>query len=202
MAGAERCAAVVERCRTVVRRIRCGTRPRRCAMVESTLCRRFVRRRSVVESPSSIDAALVPIVSAAIVGVGMRATHVEVVPVSIARIDVEREVVSAPPYRAIEVTGHHIDVILPGREHITEIHVTTSPVYTVQVGKSSHAIEVVKIDFIYCCILLCVKTQFIGHLVAEEQSFVTSLCVCHCGGGDGYRHHHCQSHHLFHNGTF
>lgn len=171
-------------------------------MVVSTLCRRFVGRRSVVESPSSIDAALMPVVSAAIVGVGVRAIHEEVVPVSIARIDEEREVVSAPPYRAIEVAGHHVLVVLPGREHITEIHIATIPVDTVQVGKSSYAIEVVKIDFIYCGILLCVKTQFIGHLIAEEQCFITSLCVCHCGGGDGYRHHHCQSHHLFHNGTF
>ena len=126
----------------------------------------------------------------------------EVVTVRIAVIDREAPCTIIPVDRTIEVRQCGVETVLVRSEHIAQVHVTTAPVRTTDVVAVVDTIEIVEVDFIHGIVLCAIQPQFIGHLVAEEQGFAASLVVCHCCGGDGYRHHHGQGHHLFHNGIF
>ena len=116
----------------------------------------------------------------------------------ISSVDAVSPSASVPDDRTVEVVGSHIAVELCRREHHPQVAVAHAPPCTIDIGAGVDAHEVVEVDFIDSLILCFREAEFVGHLVAEEEGFVACLVVCHCAGRDGYRHHHCQSHHLFH----
>ena len=103
-----------------------------------------------------------------------------------------------PCQRAIEVEAAHIAVELPCAEHHAEVAVAHIPPRAEQVVLSVHIEEVIEVDFVYSLILFFRQIELVGHLVAQKQSLFSGGFVWHCCGGDGYRHHHCHEHYLFH----
>lgn len=153
--------------------------------------------RLVERAPLIIAAAR--FVSSAPVGViGRWAPHVDAGADGIAVADDEAPRPIVPSERAIEIRGHLIALVLEGREHILQVGVAPLPIDAVESATAVDAVEIVEIDFIHRLILFEAQSEFVGHLIAEEEGFGACLRVWERCGGDGYRHRHGQSQKFFH----
>ena len=121
---------------------------------------------------------------------------------TIAGVDGECPATSAPDDGTVEPLTGHEAVVLPGAEHIAQVAVTNLPPKTEHVGAGIYVEQVIEVDFIHCLILCCCQSELVGHLVRKIKGLVACGVVRHCCGGDGYRHHHHQGHHLLHFSTF
>ena len=117
---------------------------------------------------------------------------------TIAGVDGEGPATSAPDDGTVEPLTGHEAVVLPGAEHIAQVAVANLPPKSEHVGAGIYIEQVVEVDLIHCLILCCCQSELVGHLVCQEEGLVACGVVRHCCGGDGYRHHHHQGHHLLH----
>ena len=117
---------------------------------------------------------------------------------SIAGIDGECPATSAPDDGAVEPLAGHEAVVLPGAEHIAQVAVAHLPPEAEHVGAGIYVEQVVEVNLIHCLILCCCQSELVGHLVRKIKGLVACGVVRHCCGGDGYRHHYHQGHHLLH----
>ena len=117
---------------------------------------------------------------------------------TVAGVDGEGPATGAPDDGTVEPLTGHEAVVLPGAEHITQVAVANFPPKTEHVGAGIYVEQVIEIDLIHCLILCCCQSELVGHLVRKIKGLVSCGVVRHCCGGDGYRHHHHQGHHLFH----
>ena len=85
---------------------------------------------------------------------------------------------------------------------MSEVSVAAVPPRSVDIVAAVHAHEVVEVDFVDSLILCLGEVELVRHFIGKEEGFGARLVVCHCCGRDGYRHHHCQGHHLLHNCIF
>ena len=117
---------------------------------------------------------------------------------TVAGVDGERPATSAPDDGTVEPLTGHEAVVLPGAEHITQVAVANFPPKTEHVGAGIYVEQVVEVNLIHCLILCCCQSELVGHLVRKIKGLVACGVVRHCCGGDGYRHHYHQGHHLLH----
>ena len=107
---------------------------------------------------------------------GIRTRTIEVVTIRIAAVDVETPAVISPSHRTIEVVGGHVAIVLPAGEHVAQAAITERPVTAKDiVARQPH--QVVEIDFIHCLVLLVGQVELVGHLICQEQGFVSCLVV-------------------------
>ena len=104
-------------------------------------------------------------------------------------------------YRTIEMLRAEELIVLVGGEHTTQHVVTVLPVHAIGMAVMIDTAQVFEIDVIDGIILGGHQVELTRHLVSQIHGFVADLCVCESFGGDGYRHHHHQGHHLLHNLT-
>ena len=102
-------------------------------------------------------------------------------------------------HRTIEVLHADELVVLTGGEHIAQHVVAMLPVPAEGVAVVVGTAQIFEVDVIDGFVLCWHQVELTSHLVSEIHGFVPSLCVCESFGGDGYRHHHHQGHHLLHN---
>ena len=142
-------------------------------------------RSAIVAVLTSVVVVVESVVASSVHRISVRTCPVVVAAVGIASVDRVVPSSSSPSQRTVEVVQTHVAVPLVSAEHVPEVGVAAAPPVSVEVALVVHAEQVVEVD------LVC-------HLVGEEQGFA----LCHvdrkCCGGDGYRHHQCQCHYLFH----
>jgi len=151
-------------------------------------------RREVV---TMVEAGAPMAVSASevLVGHGMTVIH----QAAVVTIVYDQVPCTCSPYQwAVEVVTADIAVVLPLSKHHLEVAVANIPPGAEQVVLGVYVEKIVEVDFIHSLILCIGEVQLICHLVAEEQGFVACGVIWHCLGRDGYRHHHCHEHYLFH----
>ena len=117
---------------------------------------------------------------------------------NVAAVDGEGHACVGPDDGTVEPLTGHEAVVLPGAEHIAQVAITNLPPKAKHVGAGIYVEQVIEIDLIHCLILCRCQSEFVGHLVCQEEGLVACGVVRHCCGGDGYRHHHHQGHHLLH----
>ena len=140
---------------------------------------------TVVVAVSVIVAVIsmtVPGMGAAIGGIEVGTSEVEVVTMWVAEIDAKVPVACLPVERAVEIAGCHKGVPLPVVEDIAQVEVTTLPIGAEHVCTSCDTHEVVEIDLVCGLILLIGQIQLVRHLVSEEQGLIAGLLVTHCFG--------------------
>lgn len=120
-----------------------------------------------------------PGVSAAVCGVEVRVSEVEVVAVRIACVDAEVPETAFPPYRAIEIGSCAECGVLPVEEDVPEVGVANGPASCIHVVVCVNAQEIVEVYLIYCLVLHLVEVEFVSHLVSKEQSLCAGLFVTH-----------------------
>ena len=123
-------------------------------------------------------------------------------PVGIAVVDVEHPCSGVPRHGAVEIVEAEEPVVLPGGEYMAKVSVAAVPPRSVDIVAAVHAHEVVEVDFVDSLILCLGEVELVRHFIGKEEGFGARLVVCHCCGRDGYRHHHCQDHHLLHDCIF
>jgi len=128
----------------------------------------------------AVTAMTVPGMGAAIGGIEVGTSEVEIVTVRVAEIDAEVPVACLPVEWAVEIGGCHKGVPLPVVEDITHVEVTTLPVGAEHICAPCDTHEVVEVDLVRSLILLFGQIQFVRHLVGEEQGLVAGLLVAHC----------------------
>lgn len=133
-----------------------------------------------------------------IAGVGLRASLVEVIPVAVVAIDIERPTAVLPAQRTVEVVQAHILVVLMHREDILQVGIAAVPGSAEDIVATAHAHHVVQVDLIHRLVLRHGEVQLVSHLVTQEQRLVLGCAITHCIGRDGHRHHHCHKHHFLH----
>ena len=102
-------------------------------------------------------------------------------------------------HRTIEVLHADELVVLTSGEHVAQHVVAMLPVSAEGVAVVVDTAHILEVDVIDGIVLCGHQVKLTRHLVSEKHGFVASLCVCESFGGDGYRHHHHQGHHLLHN---
>lgn len=155
-------------------------------------------RSAVVAVLTSVVVVVESVVPSSIYRIAVRTCPVVVATVGIASVDRVVPSSASPSQRTVEVVQPHVAVPLVSAEHVPEVGVAAAPPASVEVALVVHAEQVVEVDFVCQLILFVVEVELVCHLVGEEQGFA----LCHvdrkCCGGDGYRHHQCQCHCLFH----
>ena len=147
----------------------------------------------------AVSAVHVPGVTAAVGGIEVRASEVEVVTDGIAGVNAEVPVSCAPVERTVEVGSGHEGVPLPLVEDVAHVQIAALPVGSVDVVVARHTHQVVEVDLVGSLVLCVRKVQLVGHLVGEEQSLVAGLLVAHCTCRQGCcQHHHQCEYHLLH----
>lgn len=152
----------------------------------------------LVERAPLIIAAARFVSSAPIGTIGRWASHVDACADGVAVADGEAPRAVIPCERAIEIRSHLIALVLEGREHILQVDITPLPIDAVESAVAVDAVKIVEIDFIHRLILFEAQSEFVGHLIAEEEGFGACLRVWERCGGDGYRHRHGQGQKFFH----
>ena len=102
-------------------------------------------------------------------------------------------------HRTKDVLHAEEPVVLTGSEHVAQHVVAMLPVSAKGIAVGIDTAQVGQVDVIDSIVLCWHQAEFTRHLVCQEQGLIASLCVCESVGGDGYRHHHHQGHHLLHN---
>lgn len=138
------------------------------------------------------------VMSATIGTVGCGIAHVDTGADGVAVADDESPRTTVPCQRAVEIRSHLIALVLEGSEHILQVDVAALPVDAIDGVAAVDAVEIVEIDFIHSFVLFQAQSEFVCHLVAQEEGFSACLRVWECGGGDGYHHHHGQGQKFFH----
>ena len=155
-------------------------------------------RSAIVAVLTSVVVVVESVVASSIYRISVRTCPVVVAAVGIASVDRVVPSSSSPSQRTVEVVQPHVAVPLVSAEHVPEVGVAAAPPASVEVALVVHAEQVVEVDLVCQFILFVVEVELVCHLVGEEQGFA----LCHvdrkCCGGDGYRHHQCQCHYLFH----
>ena len=117
---------------------------------------------------------------------------------TVAGVDGEGRTGVGPNDGTVKPLAGHVEVILPGAEHIAQVAVADVPPDAEDVGTGIEVEQVVEVDLIHCIILCCCESELVSHLVTEEEGLVACCGVRHCCGGDGYRHHHHHGQDLLH----
>ena len=136
----------------------------------------------------AVSAMTMPGVSAAISGIEVRTSEVEIVTVRIACIDCEVPVSCDPVEGAVEVGSRDKGVPLCLQQDIAHIEVTALPIDTINIVNAGDSHQVVEVDLVGSLILLVRQVQLVSHLVRQEECLVTCLLVTHGMG----RNCHCQ----------
>ncbi len=136
----------------------------------------------------TMSAMTMPSVSAAISGIEVRTSEVEIVTVRIACIDCEVPVSCVPVEGAVEVGSRDKGVPLCLQQDIAHIEVTALPIDTINIVNAGDSHQVVEVDLVGSLILLVRQVQLVSHLVRQEECLVTCLLVTHGMG----RNCHCQ----------
>ena len=98
-------------------------------------------------------------------------------------IDGEHKLLVLPRNGTIEVLHLHVILVLDGREHKLQLVVTTGPEGAEDVIIHFKTHDVVHVDFKHGIILVIAQSEFVGHLVGQEERLVTGRLVTHRIGG-------------------
>ena len=150
-----------------------------------------MRRKRPVEVVPGIEAGA-PVAVPATEGHIDSGTVLEHTAHGVAAVDGECPAGSRPGERTIKPSAGNVAVVLPGAEHDAEVTVADIPPVAQNIGAVVDIEQIVEVDFIYGLILSVCQSELMGHLVREEESLAAGGIVAHCGGRDGYRHHHCR----------
>ena len=86
---------------------------------------------------------------------------------------------SVPIKGAVEIGSVDEAPVLIVGEHISQVGISSCPTGSLYIGISIAVKKIVKVNLIDSLALHIVKSQFVGHFVGEEQSFVSCLFVTH-----------------------
>ena len=136
----------------------------------------------------AVSAMTMPCMSAAIGGIEVRTSEVEVVTVRITCIDAEVPVACIPVEGAVEVGRCDKGVPLCLQQDVAHIEVTALPIDAIDIVNAGDSHQVVEVDLVGSLILLVRQVQLVSHLVRQEECLVTCLLVTHGMG----RNCHCQ----------
>lgn len=143
----------------------------RVTMVTCAVCPSVIPRASSVASPA---------VTAAIHGVEMWVSEVEVVASRIACVYSEVPAACLPVQRTIEIRSCTICAVLPVEKYVAEIEVSLSPVVPVQVVVIIDTHQIIEIYLVCCFILVVSEVKLVRHLVGKEKCAFACLFVTHC----------------------